>query len=764
MNKYLLFVYAHTMILVTGGLGYIGSITTAVLLEAGYTVHIIDNLINSSIDVLHTLMTLYSNHTLAFTNGDIRSRSTLERIFQNDTITHVLHFAGLKAVGESVADPLRYYDTNVCGTLTLLQVMAAHNVTNLVFSSSATVYGTPQNLPLHETDRSTLAEITNPYGATKRIIEHMLQDLAKSDSVWHITSLRYFNPVGTHPSGKLGESPRGTPNNLMPYVVQVALGQRPTLQVFGDDYDTPDGTGVRDYIHVMDLAEGHLVALKHLKSGHQTVNLGTGKGYSVLEVVRTFEKVTGAKVPCRVVARRPGDIACCYADASLAKTLWGWGATRDLTSMCRDAWHFTCKNNALRKVECILTYRQGGQEWRIIQIDPKCITEEVFLHRVFAQCDPKRVHTLMKISACFLTSKNNRELWEFGARDGKWYFASDWNSDEETYRCAAILQSWLTDHCSKALTQTEETKRSMATPKRSSRPWQCEQCQQWFVINPRTRQCPCCDNLTSTEKYTITASELELDQKPYVAPEWQAPSKRKWRIAKIYAIGSNKQRKRYNLLLQHRLRLVFISDTHERHDDVDIPNCDILIHTGDMTRYGDAHVLKDVDAWFGSLLKDGIVRKRILVVPGNHDVSLHSEFAERFWWRYSDNPEQHHAVTFQHATVLRDEACEIDGLRFYGMPWCVDYHGWAFMTRDMASKCARIPNHVDILLTHHPPAGKLDTMRGCPDLAARIKIVKPLLCAFGHIHSGYGVLRSSPTTYLNAAIEGKRSPIVVDLE
>lgn len=325
-------------ILVTGGTGFIGSHTCVSFLSSGHEVTIIDDLSNSQREVVDRIEQIARKRP-GFYEGDVRDRALLRKIFAEQAIDAVVHFAGLKAVGESVAQPLRYYDCNVGGAIILCEMMAEAKVKTLIFSSSATVYGDPASVPIREDfPRSA----TNPYGASKLMIEDILADLSKSDSEWRIARLRYFNPVGAHESGLIGELPSGIPNNLMPYVAQVANGQRAQLRVFGNDYPTPDGTGVRDYIHVVDLAEGHVAALKYLanKGGLLSVNLGTGCGYSVLDMVRAFEKASGRPVPYAIVPRRPGDVAACYADPALAKALLGWQATRGIDDMCRDAWHW----------------------------------------------------------------------------------------------------------------------------------------------------------------------------------------------------------------------------------------------------------------------------------------------------------------------------------------------------------------------------------------------------------------------------------------
>lgn len=332
-------------ILITGGTGFIGSHTAVVLLAAGYEVILYDNLSNSRGDVVERIARI-TGQTPHFVEGDVRDRDQLASVFAGTRIDGVIHFAALKAVGESQREALAYYDVNVGGTLVLCQAMAAAGVFSLVFSSSATVYGDPAALPIRE---DFARSATNPYGASKLMLEDMLADIAAADPRWRIARLRYFNPIGAHESGLIGESPNGVPNNLLPYVAQVACGKREKLSVFGGDYPTPDGTGVRDYIHVMDLAEGHLAALNRLavQPGLLTVNLGTGQGYSVLEIVRAFEAASGRPVPVEIVARRPGDIAACYADPSLARELLGWSARRNLDAMCRDAWRW--QNNPAAK-------------------------------------------------------------------------------------------------------------------------------------------------------------------------------------------------------------------------------------------------------------------------------------------------------------------------------------------------------------------------------------------------------------------------------
>ena len=330
------------MILVTGGTGYIGSHTVVELLAAGKDVLILDNYANSSPKVLERIADI-SGRRPAFSEGDIRDADGLRALFAAHRIEAVIHFAGLKAVGESVEQPLTYYDNNVNGTLCLLQAMRQAGVRRLVFSSSATVYGDPHHVPIRE---DFPLQATNPYGRSKLMVEEMLRDLQRAEADWQIAILRYFNPVGAHPSGLIGENPNGIPNNLMPFVAQVAVGKRAQLSVFGNDYPTPDGTGVRDYIHVVDLAQGHLAALAALaRSGQSlTVNLGTGQGYSVLDMVRAFEAASGRPVPYQIVARRAGDIATCYADPQLAGELLGWQARRGIGEMCADAWRWQSMN------------------------------------------------------------------------------------------------------------------------------------------------------------------------------------------------------------------------------------------------------------------------------------------------------------------------------------------------------------------------------------------------------------------------------------
>lgn len=329
-------------ILVTGGAGYIGCHTCLELLQAGYDLVVVDNLSNSKQASLARVERL-TGKSLTFYPIDLLDKAALSSVFARHTITAVIHFAGLKSVNESVAVPLLYYQNNLTGTINLCQVMQQHNVKNLVFSSSATVYGEPASLPITEDfPRSAV----NPYGRSKLIIEDILMDLHHADPAWNIILLRYFNPVGAHASGQIGEDPHGIPNNLMPFITQVAVGRLPELSVFGSDYDTPDGTAVRDYIHVVDLAQGHLAALAKLaqQPGAAIYNLGTGQGASVLEVIHAFEQATGQKIPYRLAPRRPGDVASVYADASKAFQEMGWQAQRDIFEMCRDAWNWQSHN------------------------------------------------------------------------------------------------------------------------------------------------------------------------------------------------------------------------------------------------------------------------------------------------------------------------------------------------------------------------------------------------------------------------------------
>lgn len=331
-------------ILVTGGTGYIGSHTVLQLLEAGHNVTVIDNLCNSSKQSLNRIGNITGKNQFDFFEMDIRDQEALDQLFSRKRFNAVIHFAGLKAVGESNEKPLECFDNNVGGTTILCNAMKKANVKTIVFSSSATVYGDPEIVPIPESAKT--GGTTNPYGTSKLMIEQMLENLSKSDPSWNIARLRYFNPVGAHESGMIGEDPSGIPNNLMPYITGVAAGKYPELSVFGNDYDTPDGTGVRDYIHVMDLAAGHLKALEKISEdpGLVTYNLGTGDGYSVLDMIKTFENVNEIKIPFKIAPRRQGDIASCYADATLAKNELNWQASRGLTEMVKDAWHWQSKN------------------------------------------------------------------------------------------------------------------------------------------------------------------------------------------------------------------------------------------------------------------------------------------------------------------------------------------------------------------------------------------------------------------------------------
>ncbi|MES2260819.1 MAG: UDP-glucose 4-epimerase GalE [Pseudomonadota bacterium] len=327
-------------ILVTGGMGYIGSHTCVELLAAGHDVVVLDNMSNARESVYERVLRI-AGRPYELVRADVRDRAALRAVFAAHAIDAVIHFAGLKAVGESVEQPLAYYDNNFCGSLALFETMAEANVKTLVFSSSATVYGDPATVPIRE---DFPLSATNPYGRSKLMIEDMLRDLARADAGWRIALLRYFNPVGAHDSGLIGEEPSGIPNNLMPYVAQVAHGQREFLSVYGGDYPTPDGTGVRDYIHVVDLAQGHVRTLSKLATtaGIRAYNLGTGRGNSVLDMVRAFEQASGRAIPYRVVPRRAGDIATCYADPGLAERELGWTAARSIAQMCADTWHWQC--------------------------------------------------------------------------------------------------------------------------------------------------------------------------------------------------------------------------------------------------------------------------------------------------------------------------------------------------------------------------------------------------------------------------------------
>lgn len=329
-------------ILVTGGAGYIGSHTCVELLNGGYGVVVIDNFVNSSKESLNRVQKICGKAVKLY-EGDVRDRKLLEKIFTEQKIDCVIHFAGLKAVGESCAKPVEYYDNNLGGTMALLDVMRNHGCKKIVFSSSATVYGSPEKLPLDE--ECQIGGTTNPYGTSKYFQEIMLTDVYKADKQWTVVLLRYFNPVGAHESGLIGEDPQGIPNNLTPYIAKVAIGQLAEVGVFGNDYDTPDGTGVRDYIHVVDLAKGHVAAIEKVtQSGVYTYNLGTGVGYSVLDVIHAFEKACGHKLPYKILPRRPGDIAACYADAGKAKRELGWQAQLGIDEMCASLWNWQTKN------------------------------------------------------------------------------------------------------------------------------------------------------------------------------------------------------------------------------------------------------------------------------------------------------------------------------------------------------------------------------------------------------------------------------------
>ena len=332
-------------ILVTGGAGYIGSHTCVELLESGYEVVVVDNLCNSNPKSLERVQKL-TGKSVKFYEGDVRDEELLRKIFAENEIAAVIHFAGLKAVGESVAQPWRYYDNNLNSTLVLTKVMGEAGCKNIIFSSSATVYSGDNEMPLRETSRT--GNCTNPYGWTKYMTEQILSGMAKADPQWSIVLLRYFNPVGAHKSGTMGEDPRGIPNNLMPFITQVAVGRREKLSVFGNDYDTPDGTGVRDYIHVVDLAKGHVAAIRYAVENHgcEVFNLGTGVGYSVLDMVKAFETANGVKIPYAIVDRRPGDLATCYADPAKSREVLGWKAEKTLEDMCRDSWNWQ-KNNPM---------------------------------------------------------------------------------------------------------------------------------------------------------------------------------------------------------------------------------------------------------------------------------------------------------------------------------------------------------------------------------------------------------------------------------
>jgi len=329
-------------ILITGGAGYIGSHTIIELLTAKHSIVVVDNLSNSSRESL-TRVEKITNSQIPFCQIDLRDKDALHAVFTDNKIDAVIHFAGLKAVGESVAKPIEYYDNNIMSTLTLIETMQKHDVKKLVFSSSATVYGTPSELPLSETSTVGIG-ITNPYGQTKFMIEQILRDLSIADNSFEITTLRYFNPVGAHPSGLIGEDPNGKPNNLLPYISQVAVSKLESVGVYGNDYDTPDGTGVRDYIHVVDLAMGHVAALNHIKPGISTYNLGTGKGVSVLELIAAFGKAAGKTIPYEFLLRRLGDVAACYATAEKASKELGWKAEKTIEEACTDSWRWQSNN------------------------------------------------------------------------------------------------------------------------------------------------------------------------------------------------------------------------------------------------------------------------------------------------------------------------------------------------------------------------------------------------------------------------------------
>ena len=330
-------------ILVTGGAGYIGSHTCVELLNAGYGVVVVDNLCNSNPKSLERVEAL-TGKKVKFYEGDVRDEALMRKIFQENELSAVIHFAGLKAVGESVAQPWRYYDNNLNSTLVLTKVMGEAGVKRIIFSSSATVYSGDNEMPLRETSRT--GNCTNPSGWTKYMTEQILSGMCNADKEWSVVLLRYFNPIGAHESGRIGEDPRGIPNNLMPYITQVAIGRRDHLSIFGNDYDTPDGTGVRDYIHVVDLAKGHVAAVKYVteNEGCEVFNLGTGTGYSVLDMVHAFEEANGVKVPYEIVARRPGDLATCYADPAKSAEVLGWKAEKNLVDMCRDSWRWQSQN------------------------------------------------------------------------------------------------------------------------------------------------------------------------------------------------------------------------------------------------------------------------------------------------------------------------------------------------------------------------------------------------------------------------------------
>lgn len=329
-------------VLVTGGAGYIGSHAAVELLENGYDIVVVDNLSNSSREAINRVKEL-TGKDFPFYEYDLLDYDAIEEVFRKHDFDSVIHFAGLKAVGESVEIPLKYYHNNITGTLNLCRIMQKYGVKKMVFSSSATVYGNPERVPI---DESFPLQATNPYGRTKLMIEEILRDLHVADNSWRIALLRYFNPIGAHKSGRIGENPRGIPNNLMPYITQVAVGKREKLYVFGDDYDTHDGTGVRDYIHVVDLVRGHIKALEYLDKheGVEAFNLGTGTGYSVLDIVKTFSEVNGVEIPYEITDRRPGDVAICYANPEKANRLLNWKAEYDLKQMCEDSWRWQVQN------------------------------------------------------------------------------------------------------------------------------------------------------------------------------------------------------------------------------------------------------------------------------------------------------------------------------------------------------------------------------------------------------------------------------------
>lgn len=330
-------------ILLTGGAGYIGSHTIIELDKKGHSVVVVDNLVNSNKEALRRVGEIIGKN-IPFVQADVRDRAAMEAVFSDNAIDAVIHFAGLKAVGESVAKPLEYYENNMNATFVLLDVMRSHGCKNIIFSSSATVYGNPAEIPI--TEDCPKGQCTNPYGQTKSMLEEVLKDVQKADPEWNVVLLRYFNPIGAHKSGRIGENPNGIPNNLMPYITQTAVGLRKELGIFGNDYDTPDGTGVRDYIHVVDLASAHVAALQAIQRncGLAVYNIGTGRGYSVLDVVKAFEKVNNVNVPYSIKPRRPGDIATCYCNPAKAKAELGWEAEYDIEDMCRDSWNWQ-KNN-----------------------------------------------------------------------------------------------------------------------------------------------------------------------------------------------------------------------------------------------------------------------------------------------------------------------------------------------------------------------------------------------------------------------------------